>query len=142
MRRYAMVLIVLVAAVAVAGCDKGEEGKKDEKGEGGGTGRSLGTQKIGIYSVTVTQQSDFKPGGKTKFFIKPEGAQSEPTAVRAWYGVESAEGSLKGKAGFDAADGDYDAVVEIPATPAAEAKLWVEIEAAGAKAQAAFNVSK
>jgi hypothetical protein len=142
MRRYAMVLMVLVAGVALAGCGKGEEGEKAEQGEGSSTGRSLGTQQVGPYSVTVTQQSDFKPGGKTKFFIKPEGGQGEPTAVRAWYGVESAEGSLKGKAGFDAADGDYDAVVEIPATPAADAKLWVEIEAAGAKSTAGFAVPK
>jgi hypothetical protein len=140
MRRYTTVLMVLMATLALAGCGKSEDGGKAEKAEGSSTGRSLGTQQIGGYSVTVTQQSDFKPGGKTKFFVKPEGGQAQPTAVRAWYGIESSEGSLKGKAGFDAADGDYDATVEIPATPAADAKLWVEIEAAGAKNQAGFTV--
>ena len=140
MRRYAMVLTALVIGLTVVGCGKSEEKEKGEAGES--TGRSLGTQKIGAYSITVTQQSDFKPGGKTKFFIKPEGGQGEPSAVRAWYGVESAEGSLKGKAGFDAADGDYDAVVEIPAQPAADAKLWVEVEAGDAKNTAGFAVPK
>ena len=140
MRRYAMMAMVLAAGLALAGCGKDEKSEKAEAGES--TGRSLGTQQIGGFSVTVTQQSDFKPGGKTKFFIKPEGGQGEPTAVRAWYGAESGEGSLKGKAGFDAADGDYDAVVEIPATPAADAKLWVEVEAKDAKNAAGFTVPK
>lgn len=140
MRRYAMILTALMAGLTLVGCGEGKEAEKGEAGES--TGRSLGTQTIGAYSVTVTQQSDFKPGGKTKFFIKPEGGQGEPTAVRAWYGVESAEGSLKVKAGFDAADNDYDAVVEIPATPAADAKLWVEVEAKDAKNTADFTVPK
>ena len=133
---WTLVASFLVAASLLAGCGE----KSGEAGEA--TGKAIGTEQIGTFSVTVTQQSDFKPGGKTKFFVKPTGGQGEPTAVRAWFGSQSGEGSLKGKANFDAADGDYDATVEIPATPAADAKLWVEVEAAGAKNQAGFNVQR
>lgn len=133
----------MVAAAVLAGCDGSEKGTEaGEAAEAAETGRSIGTEQIGGYSVTVTQQSEFKPGGKTKFFVKPTGGTNEPTAVRAWYGVQSGEGSLKVKAGFDAADNDYDAVVEIPETPAADAKLWVEIEAGGTKNVAGFTVPK
>ena len=138
MKRILTLGAALLVALAV-GCNRDSE--KGEAGESK-SGRELGSAQIGGYSVKVTQESDYKPGGKTKFFIKPTGGQGEPTAVRAWVGTESGEGSLKTKAGFDAADNDYDAVVEVPATPPADAKLWVEIESGGKREKSAFAVQK
>lgn len=132
-------VLALAVGLAVSGCGK-EEGK-GEAGEGK-AGKDLGTLPIGAYSVQVSQQSDYTAGGKTKYFIKPTGGQGQPTAIRAWVGSESAEGSLKAKAAYDAADGDYDATVEIPATPPADAKLWVEVEDAGKREKASFPAHK
>jgi predicted small secreted protein len=139
MKKIMTLCIALLFCAAIAGCNK--EDKKGEAGESGGS-RLLGTTQMGSYSVKVTQDSDYKPGGKTKYMIKPSGGQGEPTAVRAWVGNESGEGSLKAKAGYDAADGDYDAFVEVPANPSPDAKLWVEIEAGGKKEKASFPAHK
>ena len=140
MKKMMTFCAALVLAVFVAGCNK-EEGKGGGEASEG-AGKVLGTSQIAGFSVRVTQESEYKPGAKTKYFIKPEGGQGEPTAVRAWVGSESGEGSLKAKAGFDAADGDYDAVVEVPATPPADAKLWVELEVGGKREKASFPASK
>ena len=139
MNKYFVLSLGLVVALAIVGCNK--EDKKGEAGESK-TGQDLGTAQIGAYSVKVTLSSDYKPGGKTKYMMKPSGGQGEPTAVRAWVGSESGEGSLKAKAGYDAVDGDYDAFVEVPANPSADAKLWVEIEAGGKKEKASFPAHK
>ena len=138
MKNFLAVFCALFVGFAIAGCNK--DGKKGEAGES--SSHLLGTTQMGAYSVKVTQDSDYKPGGKTKYMIKPSGGQGEPTAVRAWVGNESGEGSLKAKAGYDAADGDYDAFVEVPANPAADAKLWIEIEAGGKKEKASFPAHK
>jgi hypothetical protein len=139
LNRLGILCVAMLVGLALTGCGKGDE-KSGETGEKSSV--VLGEAPIAGYTVKVTQDSDYKPGGKTKYMMKPSGGKGEPTAVRAWVGVESGEGSLKAKAGYDAADGDYDAVVEVPATPSADAKLWVEVEAGGKREKASFPSHK
>ena len=137
-KRISTLCFALLVGLALTGCGKGEE----KKGESGEAGKDIGTADIAGYSVHVMLESDYKPGAKVKYFIKPSGGQGQPTAIRAWVGSESGEGSLKSKAAFDSADGDYDAVIEVPAAPPADAKLWVEVEAAGKREKASFPSHK
>lgn len=137
MKKFITSCLALFVGLTIAACSK--EGGKTEAGE---SGKTLGSTKIGAYTVSVTQESDYKPGGKTKYFMKPSGGQGEPTAIRAWVGTESGEGSLKVKAAYDSVDGDYDAVVEVPANSSADAKLWVEVEAGGKREKASFPTHK
>jgi len=100
-------------------------------------GRALGSKEIAGYTVKVMQESDVKAGGEGAFAIVLSGKNEKPKAIRAWVGVQSAEGSTKGKA---VAEGDeWHAHVEVPDPIPAKSQFWVEIETAAGKVKAAFD---
>jgi hypothetical protein len=96
----------------------------------------LGKQDIAGYSVAVTQYGEVKPGASMSYEIVLSGGAGKPKAVRAWYGVESAEGSVKAKAVEQAKY--WDADLELPEKLPDGSKLWVEVETNAGKKKAAF----
>lgn len=104
--------------------------------EHAGPKADLGKQEIAGYNVAVTQHGVIKPGGEVAYEIVITGGAGKPKAVRAWFGVESAEGSVKTKAVEK--EKFWDADLELPAKLPDGSKFWVEVEAADGKKRAAF----
>lgn len=100
---------------------------------------NLGKQELAGYTVAVTQIGVPKAGGDLSYEIVLTGGTGKPKAVRAWYGVESAEGSVKTKAVEK--EKFWDADLELPAKLPDGAKCWVEIETADGKKRAAFTAA-
>lgn len=104
-----------------------------------GPKHDLGAAQVGAFEVAVTQVGDVTPGEGATFEIRPTGAD-EITAVRAWVGVESGQGSVKVKA---PKRGDfYDADLEVPAQLPEGSKAWVEIETAAGRSSTAFDLAR
>jgi hypothetical protein len=100
---------------------------------------NLGKQELAGYTVAVTQVGVIKAGGDLSYEIVITGGTGKPKAVRAWYGVESAEGSVKTKAVEK--EKFWDADLELPAKLPEGSKCWVEIETADGKKRAAFTAA-
>lgn len=96
---------------------------------------SLGTTKIGKYEVEAIQEGKVVAGKEATFGVKLRG-EGEPTAIRAWIGIESARGSAKGKAHKHG--DEIEVHCDVPETIPADAKLWIEIETADGKARGSF----
>ncbi len=88
----------------------------------------LGTTTIGSLKIeAITQEGAVVPGQEAAFdVIIGEGA-TPPKALRAWIGVESVEGSAKGKAEKEP-DRHYHSHVRVPATIPAGSMYWLEVE--------------
>lgn len=109
-----------------------------------GEKHDLGTANVGAFSVAVTQIGHAHAGEAATFEIRPTPApgstDADITAVRAWVGVESGQGSAKVKA---PKRGDfYDADLEVPAQLPEGSKAWVEIETPAGKAATGFDLAK
>ncbi|MGE0191243.1 MAG: hypothetical protein AB7T63_04290 [Planctomycetota bacterium] len=97
----------------------------------------LGEAQAGGYTVALAVFGDIKAGGEAVLDINVSGGDA--SVVRAWVGVESGKGSMKGK--VDGEDGDYHGHIEIPAEMAEGSAIWVEIEGAdGAKNATSFKL--
>jgi hypothetical protein len=95
-----------------------------------GDEHALGTVTAGDTSLAVVMAGDVKPGAELHVELDvTKGAT--PAAVRLWVGKESAVGSMKAKADADGAH--FHAHVEVPSDVTKEARLWIEVEAAGGK---------
>ena len=119
---------------APAPAPSGDGHDHDHGGEGHSHGdeHALGTVEIGGVTLTITQDGDVA-GGKEASFDIAVTTGTAPTAVRAWIGAEDGAGSVKAKAEKESAG--FHAHVDAPATLAADAKLWIELELAdGTKA--------
>lgn len=96
---------------------------------------SLGTTKIGKYEVEAIQEGKVEAAKEATFGLKLKG-DGEPTAIRAWIGIESARGSAKGKAHKHG--DEIEVHCDVPETIPADAKLWIEIETADGKSKGSF----
>jgi hypothetical protein len=105
-----------------------------------GTKHELGMQTIGGYNVKAARFADLKPGEEAVVELEVTGGAGKPKAVRAWIGTESGEGSAKARG--EGKEDDYDIHVEVPATLAADAKLWVEIETGDGKPRGSFDLKR
>ena len=121
-----MLIAALCAAAPALADDHEHDGPKT----------SLGKQDIAGFTVAVTQVGVVKAGASLTLEIVVTGGDGKPKAVRAWYGVESAEGSTKARA--VETPKFWDADLETPAKLPEGAKAWVEIETATGKKKAAF----
>jgi hypothetical protein len=127
MIRSILTCVVVAAFAAFAAADDHHDGPKT----------NLGKQELAGYTVAVTQVGVIKAGGDLTYEIVVTGGTGKPQAVRAWYGVESAEGSVKTKAVEK--EKFWDADLELPAKLPEGAKCWIEIETADGKKRAAFT---
>jgi hypothetical protein len=114
--------------------EKKEEEHKGEK-------KDLGSKEIAGYAIKVTQVGDVKPGEESVFLLVVSGGgTTKPKAIRAWVGVESAEGSAKTKAEDE--DKEWHAHVETPKPIPDKSQLWLEVETADGKSKVAFDYRK
>lgn len=90
---------------------------------------ALGEATVGAAKLTAKIGGVVKPGAEVHLELILAPAAPAPAAVRAWIGTENARGSVKAKAGGDAAKGVYDAHIDVPAPLPADSKLWVAVEA-------------
>ena len=132
---------VLASALLLTGCGDGDshddhddheeytehDGHSDEYGHDHGTEHALGEIEIAGSVLEVSVGGE--PGPNVTLHIDIE-LKSGPTpnAIRAWFGDESATGSIKAKA--IGSDGDYHADATYPAELPEDAALWIEIESA------------
>lgn len=120
------------------GHDHAEDGHEDHDHaagghDGHGERHELGKADIGGFAVTVATLGEIEAGHEGVVDIEVTGGA--PSAVRAWVGVESAQGSLKAK--LENEGDDYHGHVEVPATLPAGSAVWIEIEDADGKRSAA-----
>lgn len=120
------------AAVRLAADDH-----SDHKHEDKGQTKELGSKEVAGYTVKVIQESAVKPGEEAAFAVIPSGQKDKPKAIRAWVGVQDAEGSVKGKAVEEGEE--WHAHVEVPKPIPAGSQFWIEIETSAGKKKAAFD---
>ncbi|MBL8754394.1 MAG: hypothetical protein JNK15_13915 [Planctomycetes bacterium] len=100
---------------------------------GHGPQQSLGNLTVGAHTFEVVQAGAVQAGEEAVLYLKFPAGKPLPTTVRAWIGVASGEGSMKGKLTKDGESqlhGHCDAPAKLPEG----SKVWVEIEENGAKA--------
>jgi hypothetical protein len=123
MIRFAFLILACATSLVLADEHKGKR-------------TDLGKQEINGYTVAVTQIGEPKAGGELSLEIVLTGGAAKPKAVRAWYGVESAEGSTKAKA--VETEKYWDADLDLPAKLPDNSKCWIEIETPDGKKKASF----
>lgn len=130
---------VTVALALTASCGWSEEKKHGHAHEG--TRQELGTTESAGLKITAIQIGKIEAGKEGIFEVGLPKDTKAPKAVRLWVGAASGEGSTKAKAESDGED--WEAHVEVPATLAADSKLWVEIQPeSGSRAKASFDIKK
>ncbi len=153
-------------ALALAGCDKPAPAKpaggdksaagktdaakhddsththaKDDHAHGGDE-FDLGSSKIGVWNVKVSQEGTVAAGEEGHFDVILSGSADVPAAIRMWIGTADAKGSVKAKAEIEK-DTQWHAHVEAPKPIADEHMLWIEIEdAKGGKESHAFKLHR
>lgn len=118
---------------------EGHDHAADEHGGHGGHGKrhELGKADIGGFAVTVATLGEIEAGHEGVVDVEVSGGA--PSMVRAWVGVESAQGSLKAK--LEKEGDGYHGHVEVPATLPTGSAVWIEIEDAdGKRAAASFKL--
>jgi len=144
-------LSLLAASFLFAACGKEEhvhtpgDGHGKEAGHvndhgGGGHGAmvSLGSIQLGGVAVEVEQEGAMEPG--KELGVEISFAKDKPLVgtVRAWVGVESANGSMKGKMMKEGTA--LHGHLEVPKPLPEGSKIWFEVEGATAsKASIAFR---
>ncbi len=100
----------------------------------------LGTTTIGSLKIeAVTQEGPVVPGQEAAFDVVIGEGATPPKALRAWIGVESAQGSAKGKAEKEP-NRHYHNHVRVPDPLPAGSKFWLEVEPeTGKSARAGFK---
>lgn len=115
----------------------GEDHDHEHDDHDHGEREELGSAKIGDASVTVAVFGEIEAGHEAVLDIEVEGLPV--STVRAWVGISSGRGSLKGL--IEGKDGEYHGHVEVPATLPEGSAVWVELESEGGKkAQASFKL--
>ncbi len=103
-------------------------------GHSHGTPQDLGTTAVAGLNLRAYQ---FGHVSDAYFEVLLATGSVEPVAIRAWVGVESADGSVKTKA--DKSATGYQIHTELPNPMPRNSMLWVEVQPAnGKKAKAAF----
>lgn len=145
-------LSLLAASFLFAACGKEEHvhtpgdghgkeaGHVDDHGGGGhGAMVSLGSIQLGGVAVEVEQEGSMEPG--KELGVEITFAKDKPIGgtVRAWVGVESAAGSMKGKL-MKEGDTALHGHLEVPKPLPEGSKIWFEVEGASAsKASIGFR---
>ena len=124
-------LPAIAAPVGTAPADKPKE--EEHKGEK----RDLGKQRIGDYTVQVTQVGDVKPGEEAIFILAVSGGAAKPKAIRGWVGVESGERSIRSKAEDE--EKEYHLHHPVSKPLPANSKLWIEVESSTGKKKSSFQ---
>ena len=151
----------LVVCVLSAGCDDHDHnhgapttqgaGAHDDHGHahghdqshGGETREPLGLENAGPYEVAPVQLGRLTPGGEIAFDVEILGpGQPKPRAARFWIGGADAAGATKALPESEK-DNVYHVDLAVPQALTADAKLWVEIEAAsGPPLTASFSLKQ
>lgn len=130
MKRSIRLLIVLaILSPALA-----EEHKHDH-----GERVSLGTVKVGAHEVEALQEGKVIAGKETVFELKLKGTP-EPTAIRAWIGVESGRGSVKAKSHKHGEE--ISIHCESPDPIPDGAMLWIELETPAGKQAGSLQLKR
>ena len=150
MQHHAIVLPLSLAALLCGGCsesknipapqsggtpaatndhDDHDHDGHDHDGHGHGKEESLGTITLEGATLNVTQDGAVAAGKEASFDITFTGAT--PAAIRVWLGAEDGSGSTKAKAEKEGEG--FHVHVDAPASLAADAKLWIEVELADGK---------
>ncbi len=129
--------LVLFSCLVIAACgDKAPDATTPPTAAGGhtddghGPEQKLGSMTIGAHTFEVVQAGDVAAGKEAAFDLVFAAGKPVPSTVRAWIGVESAEGSVKAKLGKEG-DHTLHEHVQVPKAIPAGSKLWVEIEEGG-----------
>jgi hypothetical protein len=134
----------VAAALIAATCSLGfaEEKAEHKHGHGHeGARQELGTTESAGLKLTAIQVGKVEAGKEGIFEVALPKDAKTPKAVRLWVGNAAGDGSAKAKAENDGED--WEAHVEIPATLAADAKLWIEVQPeSGTRAKASFDLKK
>ncbi|MFY9344480.1 MAG: hypothetical protein WAT39_18445 [Planctomycetota bacterium] len=136
----AKLLPVLAASFLFAACGKethvhtpgdgpGKEAghTDDHAADGHGAMVKLGSIQLGGVAVDVSQEGTVEAGKEVGVELSFAKGKPVPGTVRAWVGVESAAGSMKGKLGKEGDSGMH-GHLEVPKPLPAGSKLWLEIE--------------
>jgi hypothetical protein len=145
-------LSLLAASFLFAACGKDEHvhtpgdghgkeaGHVDDHGGGGhGAMVSLGSIQLGGVAVDVELEGALEPGNELG--VEISFAKDKPLVgtVRAWVGVESANGSMKGKL-VKEGDTALHGHLEVPKSLPEGSKIWFEVDGASAgKASIGFH---
>jgi hypothetical protein len=105
-----------------------------------GERKELGSKDVAGYTVKVTQAGDVKAGEEALFLLVLSGGAGKPRAIRAWVGVENAEGSTKGKCEDE--EKEWHAHVEVPQPIPDKCQLWLEVETDAGKKKVSFDYRK
>ena len=87
----------------------------------------LGTVTIGAHTFEVTQLGEVEAGKEAHLDLEFPASRPMPGIVRAWIGVESGQGSMKGKLGKEGEHGMH-GHLQVPKPIPAGSKIWIEIE--------------
>lgn len=137
----------LAALFLFAACGKKEEhahtpgdGHNHPKGAeshgGHGSLTKLGTLQLGGTTVEVAQEGKLEAGKELGVDLTFPKGVPVPT-VRAWVGIESAAGSMKGKLTKEG-DSGLHGHLDVPSPLPAGAKLWLETDSAGGTVKASI----
>ena len=152
MKRSMFATFLLAGVTAFTGC-------KEEQAKGPGAGAAapaqpatkvapedhanavdLGQKTVGALTLKAKQDEPIKAGGEGAFDLLVTGGK--PKAVRFWVGVESGEGSVKGKAAEESPD-NWHTHVEVPDPLPPGSKFWAEVEPAqGEKFVVGFDLKQ
>ena len=131
------------------GVAAGDQGKPDEKEGHGGHGAAvpLGDATAGPFKVAASRdEGALKAGGDAAVDAVVNAGPGAPAimAVRAWIGSADGKGALKAKLPVEdaAKPNHFHAHIGVPDPLAADHRLHVEIEVAGAKHFASFDLKR
>lgn len=100
-----------------------------------GTPHPLGNMTIGAHTFEVIQEGDVQAGHEAALDLKFPAGKPLPGTVRAWIGIESGQGSMKGRLTKES-ERIVHGHVEVPKPIPEGSKIWIEIEESGAKLRA------
>lgn len=98
----------------------------------------LGKLTVGAHTFEVVQRGAVEAGKEGVVELHFPADKPVASGVRAWFGIASGEGSMKGKFGKEGDHGLH-AHLEVPKTLPAGSQVWIEIEADGKVERGALN---
>lgn len=99
---------------------------------------ALGKLTVGAHTFDVVQRGAVEAGKEGVIELHFPADKPVASGVRAWFGIASGEGSMKGKFGKEGDHGLH-AHLEVPKTLPAGSQVWIEIEADGKVERGALN---
>jgi hypothetical protein len=97
-----------------------------------GTPHPLGNLTIGGHTFEVIQEGEVQAGHEAALDLKFPAGKALPGTVRAWIGVESGQGSMKGRLTKET-ERIVHGHIEVPKPIPEGSKVWIEIEENGEK---------